>query len=109
MPTHILLREIDLPEHQLEREIDAVFDQSEPWFLLDDPPVRENALVKGRVLRVTPGFVQVDVGYKSEGVIDVEEWYDENAGRIVPPRVGDDIPLLLQSLEDESGSVVVSY
>jgi small subunit ribosomal protein S1 len=109
MATHILLREIDLPQHQLEREIDAVFDQSEPWFLLDDPPIRENALVKGRVLRVTPSFVQVDVGYKSEGVIDIGEWYDETAGRIVPPRVGDDVSLLLQSLEDESGSVVVSY
>jgi len=53
--------------------------------------------------------VVVDVGYKSEGVIKLEEWYDEGLDKIVPPQPGDEIQVLLDSVEDESGAIVLSY
>src|SRR5262245_16254214 len=40
--------------------------------------IAEGEVVKGTVLKVTPSEVIVDVGYKSEGIIPVGEFLDEN-------------------------------
>ena len=31
----------------------------------------------------------VDVGYKSEGIIELQEWYDEGLDKVVAPKAGD--------------------
>jgi len=66
----------------------------------------EGEVVKGRVLRVLPNEVIVDVGYKSEGLIDIEEFTDP-AGR-VHVEVGDTIDVLLEKTENQEGYVVLS-
>src|SRR5262249_31633672 len=68
-----------------------------------------NKIVTGRVLNLVGDSVLVDVGYKSEGVIPVQEWYDEGVDRVVPPRPGAEIGVLLDAVEDESGAIVLSY
>src|SRR5438034_9403562 len=40
--------------------------------------IAEGEVVKGTVLKVTASEVIVDVGYKSEGIIQVSEFLDEN-------------------------------
>ncbi len=108
MVSRNLLRKYDLPEGQLERELEAAFGAGE-WLPPAEQDYRENKLLTGRVRGVTEEAVLVDIGYKSEGSVELREWYDEAAGEVVPPRVGDEIPLLLLALEDESGAVVLSY
>src|SRR4026208_959431 len=49
--------------------------------------IAEGEVVKGTVLKVTPSEVIVDVGYKSEGIIPVDEFVDET-GQITV-RAGD--------------------
>ena len=44
----------------------------------------EGEVVRGKVLKVLPNEVIVDVGYKSEGLIDIEEFTD-SAGRVHVP------------------------
>jgi small subunit ribosomal protein S1 len=66
----------------------------------------EGEVVKGRVLRILPNEVVVDVGYKSEGLIDIEEFTD-SAGR-VRVEVGDTIDVLLEKTENQEGYVVLS-
>ena len=66
----------------------------------------EGEVVKGRVLRVLPNEVIVDVGYKSEGLIDIEEFTDPS-GR-VHVEVGDTIDVLLEKTENQEGYVVLS-
>src|SRR5688572_19889410 len=91
-----LLRQYDFPEGQLERELDAVFgEDAVGWLAPEAQSFQENKLLTGRVLQVTGDEVLVDVGYKSEGSIELREWYDEAAGQIVPPAVGDEVQLLL--------------
>src|SRR5262249_45884542 len=68
-----------------------------------------NKIVNGKVMQVTGDVVVVDVGYKSEGVIPLAEWYDEGADRVVSPQAGDPIEVLLEAVEDESGAIVLSY
>ena len=66
----------------------------------------EGEVVKGKVLRILPNEVVVDVGYKSEGLIDIEEFADPS-GR-VHVEVGDVIDVLLEKTENQEGYVVLS-
>ena len=53
--------------------------------------------------------VVIDVGYKSEGVIKLDEWNDEGVDDVAPPKPGDTIEVLLEAVEDEDGAIVLSY
>src|SRR5579872_3154603 len=55
--------------------------------------IAEGEVVKGTVLKVTPSEVVVDVGYKSEGIIAVDEFVDENGEITV--QAGDIVDVLL--------------
>src|SRR4051812_22942185 len=66
----------------------------------------EGEVVKGTVLKVTPSEVIVDVGYKSEGIIPVDEFVDETGQITVQP--GDIVDVLLERTEDREGYVVLS-
>jgi small subunit ribosomal protein S1 len=47
--------------------------------------IAEGEVVKGTVLKVTETEVVVDVGFKSEGIIALDEFLDENRQVIVQP------------------------
>jgi small subunit ribosomal protein S1 len=66
----------------------------------------EGEVVKGVVLQVSESEVIVDVGYKSEGIIPIEEFRDEN-GQLAVKR-GDLVDVLLEKTEDKEGYVVLS-
>ena len=68
--------------------------------------IAEGEVVKGTVLKVTASEVVVDVGYKSEGLIPVEEFLDENGQ--VTVQAGDIVDVLLERTEDREGYVVLS-
>ena len=106
-----LLRQYDLPESELEQELnDAAFDlDGADWLPAEEQEFRDNRVVTGRVRKVTTDMVWVDVGYKSEGAIELREWYDEGLGQLVPPQEGDEVEVLLDAVEDETGAVVLSY
>src|SRR5213596_3189081 len=95
----------------LPREDEAQMDPAEFARLLDiyDNSFRniaEGEVVKGTVLKVTPSEVVVDVGYKSEGIIAVDEFVDENGEITV--QAGDIVDVLLERTEDREGYVVLS-
>lgn len=66
-------------------------------------PFAEGAIVKGKVLEVRDNAVLVDIGYKSEGFIDAEEF--SNLSELKPD---DEIEVLLDEIEDEDGNIVLS-
>ncbi|HXH28773.1 MAG TPA: 30S ribosomal protein S1, partial [Candidatus Polarisedimenticolia bacterium] len=66
----------------------------------------EGEVVRGRVLRVGPSEVIVDVGYKSEGLIDLDEFRGPDGTPRV--EVGDEIDVLLEKTENKDGYVVLS-
>jgi small subunit ribosomal protein S1 len=111
-----LLRQFDLPEDELQQELAAAFNQdvyqdrdAGNWLPQDDQVFEVNKIVNGRVLNVVGDEVWVDVGYKSEGVIPLNEWYDEGLDKVVAPKPGENIQVLLDAVEDESGAIVLSY
>jgi len=68
--------------------------------------IAEGEVVKGTVLAVTATEVVVDVGFKSEGMVPIEEFLDENGQVTVRP--GDIVDVLLERTEDRDGHVVLS-
>jgi len=66
----------------------------------------EGEVVKGRVLKVTSSEVMVDVGYKSEGMISIQEFIGSDGS--VNVKAGDEIDVLLEFAEDREGHVVLS-
>ena len=76
-------------------ELEALIDSKLPSF-------RKGDIVNGTILEIRPQVVLVDIGYKSEGVISISEFEDEEI------EVGDQIEVLLESLENDEGLVVLS-
>ena len=62
---------------------------------------RRDQLVEATVLRVDEGAVILEFGFKSEGAVALDEFKD-------PPSPGDKVEVLLESLEDDDGVVVLS-
>jgi small subunit ribosomal protein S1 len=60
-------------------------------------------IVKGRVIEVRNKEALVDIGYKSEGVIPGNEFDD-----IKTVKVGDEVDVLIEKLEDKDGMVILS-
>jgi small subunit ribosomal protein S1 len=69
-------------------------------------PLKEGEVVHGRVLKILDKEVIVDIGYKSEGVIDIEEVRGIDGTLSV--NVGDRIEVLLEKTESSDGYVVLS-
>ncbi len=67
---------------------------------------QEGEVVKGRIVHITSDYVVVDIGYKSEGVIPISEFKDENGK--VTAKVGDEVDVLLEYHDDEEGVVYLS-
>src|ERR1043165_7636759 len=110
-----LLRQFDLSEEDLEQQLAesmgiATYDPDYKFIdFTQEDEIDVNKIVKGRVVNLAGDEVIVDVGYKSEGVIPLEEWKDEGMDKAVPPKIGDEIMVLLEAVEDESGAIVLSY
>ncbi len=105
-----LLREYDLSEDELQQQMaDAFSDGQADWLPAEQQEFRDNRVVTGRIRKVSGDEVWVDVGYKSEGAIELREWFDDGLGVVVPPKPGDEVEVLLEAVEDESGAVILSY
>lgn len=65
-------------------------------------PFREGEILKGTIVKVEKNAVLVDVGYKSEGLIPLDEFPPEEAV------VGNKIDVVLEYKENEEGMVVLS-
>ena len=64
---------------------------------------REGEIVNAKVLRVTDSMVILEFGFKSEGAVPLDEFKDR-----MGIEAGQDVEVLLESLEDDDGIVVLS-
>src|SRR5437764_8279371 len=105
-----LLRQFDVSDADTLEQINQDFDAGLTGWIADEKRIFEtNKIVDGRVLSINGDDVLVDVGYKSEGVIKLDEFRDEGSDQIIVPNVGDTIQVLLETVEDEYGVINLSY
>ncbi|MDQ6829051.1 MAG: S1 RNA-binding domain-containing protein, partial [Gemmatimonadota bacterium] len=65
--------------------------------------IDEGEIVKSKVLEIRDNMVILDIGFKSEGAVPLEEFKD-----FPDLKAGDEVEVLLEHLEDAEGSVVLS-
>ena len=66
----------------------------------------EGEVLKGTVLKITSTDAIVDIGYKSEGVIPLNQFRPDDDGPGVA--IGDEIDVFIEKTEDREGHVVLS-
>ncbi len=68
--------------------------------------LKEGEVVRGIVLSVDEDNVQIDIGFKSEGLVPTWEFMDD--GGVVLVSAGDSVDVLLEEAEDKDGRIVLS-
>ena len=82
-----------------QHEMDTPPEETmEYWLSRSVGDIEEGEVIRGRVVEVRTGDVIVDIGYKSEGAIPIEEFRHTGA-----PKVGDEIEVFLEAKEDSEG------
>ena len=65
--------------------------------------ISEHQLIQGRVVGMNDRDVLIDIGFKSEGLIDRSEFSEDSL-----PSIGDQVEVYLEYLEDSSGNTILS-
>ena len=68
--------------------------------------IQEGEVVKGEIVQVDKEYVLVDIGYKSEGQISIQEFIDSEGN--LAAKVGDKVEVLLERREDAEGTIRLS-
>ena len=111
-----LLREFNISDDELDAQFKVALGDDYAAAHEDDEDGEYGALysdiaafdpgtiVPGRVIRIEGDDVLIDVGYKSEGVVSLDEWSDV----LVKPVAGDEVDVLLEEFEDQYGLLLLS-
>ena len=111
-----LLREFNISDDELDAQFKVALGDDYAAAHEDDEDGEYGALysdiaafdpgtiVPGRVIRIEGDDVLIDVGYKSEGVVSLDEWSDVP----VKPVAGDEVDVLLEEFEDQYGLLLLS-
>lgn len=97
-----LINEFDVTEEELAALVgadSAGMDELQ----IGSPSFDIGTIVTGRVVNVDGDRVIVDIGFKAEGLVPLNEWEEE-----APPQPGDEVEVLLEDMEDESSEVRLS-
>lgn len=82
---------------------------SEDWKELYNETLRdisEGEIIRGTVVNITDDAIMVDIGYKSEGTIPIQEFLNARGELVV--HLGDQVDVYLEQKEDNEGLVVLS-
>ncbi|NOY13391.1 MAG: 30S ribosomal protein S1 [Deltaproteobacteria bacterium] len=105
-----MVEEKELQDENEMDELDGEFEESFEELLKGYEQggfeLKRNDVVEGTIVQVNPDSVVVDVGYKSEGVISLREFADENGE--INVKVGDVYDVLFGGGESDSGLIVLS-
>ena len=86
-------------ESSLDEDFGQLFEQSLK-------SVKPGEVVTGKVVQIANGLVTVDIGYKSEGQIPINEFRDRDGN--IEVQVGDDVDVYFEASEGDTGAVSLS-
>jgi small subunit ribosomal protein S1 len=98
-PTGLRVRQDLIDEEYTSEDYEKML----PMYEQTMASIVEGEIVKSKVLRVTDNAVILDVGFKSEGSVPLDEFQDPQS-----LKEGDEVEVFLEHLEDHEGAVVLS-
>ena len=90
-------------EHDNRSSSDEVNTELEKLYSNTFGDISEHSLIEGRVVGMNERDVLIDIGFKSEGIIDRSEFNDDEL-----PAIGDHVEVYLEFIEDASGNTILS-
>jgi small subunit ribosomal protein S1 len=91
----------ELPENQAEQHRDAQDLQALYAKMIME--FKEGEIVKGKIIAIGDKEISVDIGFKSEGTVPIDEFPSPDS-----IHVGDDIEVFLDRVEDAEGQLLLS-
>ena len=67
--------------------------------------IEEKEIVTGRIVSIDEKYVVIDIGFKSEGIIAVNEFSGKTLENMAP---GDEVEVFLDRVEDKEGQLILS-
>ena len=104
-----LIRNLDDEDIVNELAILAPEQEADDWLLewveREQTDYAQGEIVDGRIVEVNDEWALIDVGFKSEGTVNLNEWgADEEV-----PKVGETVKVLIEEMEDELGAADDPY
>jgi small subunit ribosomal protein S1 len=65
--------------------------------------IKENEIAKGKIVAISDNDVLIDIGFKSDGRVPVDEFLDPDNLKI-----GDEVEIFVEKIEDKEGQLVLS-
>ncbi|MEK7378949.1 MAG: 30S ribosomal protein S1, partial [Candidatus Binatota bacterium] len=93
-------------EEDKKPEVTSGGDDFQTMFEESMRSVKPGGVVKGKVVGITATHVMIDVGYKSEGQIPLQEFLDRDGK--VQVQVGDEVDVFFDSSEEDNGDIILS-
>jgi small subunit ribosomal protein S1 len=110
MANRNLIHSINIDDLEADLDLDNVFDtEIAKWIGTDQTVFDTNKIVSGKVRDIRGEDVLIDIGYKSEGIVKIDEWKEEGVDPPNYPKIGDTVQVLLETVEDENGVISLSY
>lgn len=79
-------------------EMEALYDETFKSFV-------EGTIISGTIIAIESDMVMIDIGYKSEGLVPLEEFSEEDGKKL---EIGQKVSVYLQEREDSDGNLVLS-
>ncbi|MDB4422961.1 30S ribosomal protein S1 [Rubripirellula sp.] len=104
-----LIRSLDDEDIVNELAVLAPEEEADEWLLdwleQDQQDYAQGEIVDGRIVEVNDEWALIDVGFKSEGTVSLNEWGPEEE----QPTVGTTVKVLIEEMEDELGAADDPY
>jgi small subunit ribosomal protein S1 len=104
-----LIRSLDDDDIVNELAVLAPEEEADEWLLdwleQDQQDYAQGEIVDGRIVEVNDEWALIDVGFKSEGTVSLNEWGPEEE----KPVVGTTVKVLIEEMEDELGAADDPY
>mgnify|MGYP001181718751 FL=1 len=94
----------EVSEEELIEPVESIKElPNQDKYLSTFSDISEREIISGRVIGINEKEVLIDIGFKSEGIINRDEFSSDEL-----PDVGGKIDVYLERMEDESGKTVLS-
>jgi small subunit ribosomal protein S1 len=91
-------------QDELSPEDKATWEEMEKYFSESLHQFKEGQIINGSIISISKGVATIDVGFKSEGIVHLNEFPE--GGKDLA--VGDTVEVFLERVEDNDGNVVLS-
>ena len=97
------IRQISMENLLNSGTVEEVSQEEQDRYLSTFSDISEREIITGRVIGINEKDILIDIGFKSEGIINRDEFAKEAL-----PQVGEKVDVYLERMEDESGKTVLS-